>query len=136
MALWTIICQAPLSMRFSRQECWSGLPCPPPGDLPNPGIDPHLLCLLHWQVGSLPLSTTWEALRQSEIIVSWPWDNLKLYCTYFLERSLLSLNTSMTILWSCLHFKPNNQGERFQGELAPNRRIPYIRGPQPLGSSA
>ena len=33
--------QAPLSMRFSRQEYWSGLPCPPPGDLPNPGIKPR-----------------------------------------------------------------------------------------------
>ena len=38
--LWTIVLQAPLSMEFSRQEYWSGLPCPPPGDLPNPGIKP------------------------------------------------------------------------------------------------
>ena len=36
--LWTIAYQAPLSMGFSRQECLSGLPCPPPGDLPDPGI--------------------------------------------------------------------------------------------------
>ena len=36
--LWTVAHQAPLSMGFSRQEYWSGLPCPPPGDLPNPGI--------------------------------------------------------------------------------------------------
>ena len=35
---WTVACQAPLSMGFSRQEYCSGLPCPPPGDLPNPGI--------------------------------------------------------------------------------------------------
>ena len=35
---WTIPCQAPLSERFSRQEYWSGLSCPPPGDLPDPGI--------------------------------------------------------------------------------------------------
>ena len=38
--LWIVARQAPLSMRFSRQEYWSGLPCPPPGDLPDPGIDP------------------------------------------------------------------------------------------------
>ena len=38
--LWTIVCQAPLSMRFPRQEYWSGLPFPSPGDLPNPGIEP------------------------------------------------------------------------------------------------
>ena len=36
---WTIACQAPLSMGFFRQEYWSGLPFPPPGDLPNPGIE-------------------------------------------------------------------------------------------------
>ena len=37
---WTIACQAPLSMGFSRQETWSALPFPPPGDLPDPGIEP------------------------------------------------------------------------------------------------
>ena len=37
---------APMSMGFSRQEHWSGLPCPPPGDLLHPGINPSLLCLL------------------------------------------------------------------------------------------
>ena len=35
---WTVACQAPLSMGFSRQEYWNGLPFPSPGDLPNPGI--------------------------------------------------------------------------------------------------
>ena len=34
-----LACHAPLSIGFSRQEYWSGLPCPPPGDLPNPGIE-------------------------------------------------------------------------------------------------
>ena len=37
---WTVACQAPPSMGFSRQEYWSGLPFPSPGDLPNPGIEP------------------------------------------------------------------------------------------------
>ena len=37
---WTVAHKAPLSMGFSRQEYWSGLPCPPPGGLPNPGIEP------------------------------------------------------------------------------------------------
>ena len=40
---WTVAHQAPLSMGFSRQECWSGLPFPPPGDLPEPGIEPESL---------------------------------------------------------------------------------------------
>ena len=38
-APWTVAHQAPLSMGVSRQECWSGLPFPPPGDLPNPGME-------------------------------------------------------------------------------------------------
>jgi len=37
---WTAARQAPLSMGFSRQEYWSGVPCPPPGDLPDPGMEP------------------------------------------------------------------------------------------------
>ena len=43
--------QAPLSMEFSRQKYWSGLPCPPPGDLTDPGVEPSSPAL---QAGSLP----------------------------------------------------------------------------------
>ena len=43
VTLWTIACQAPLSTEFSRQEYWSGLPFPTPGDLPDPGIK-HISC--------------------------------------------------------------------------------------------
>ena len=38
--IWTVACQAPLSMGFSRQEYWSGLPCFPPGGLPDSGMEP------------------------------------------------------------------------------------------------
>ena len=55
MTPWTVAPQAPLSMGFPRQECWSGLSCPPLGDLPDPGIKPSLLHLLPWQAGSSPL---------------------------------------------------------------------------------
>ena len=48
----TVALQAPLSMEFSKEEYWRGLPFPPPEDHP----DPLLLSLLHWQVGSLPLT--------------------------------------------------------------------------------
>ena len=50
---WTIAHQASLSKGFSRQEYWSRLPFPSPGDLPHPRSNQHLL---HWQVDSLPLS--------------------------------------------------------------------------------
>ena len=43
MIPWTVAHQAPLAMGFSRQEHWSGLPFPPPGDLPEPGIEPMSL---------------------------------------------------------------------------------------------
>ena len=49
--LWTVACHASLSMEFSRQEYWSGMPCPLPGDLPNPGIKPRSPSL---QEDSLP----------------------------------------------------------------------------------
>ena len=49
--LWTVAHQASLSIGFSREEYWSGLPCPSPGDLPDPGIEPGSLAL---QADSLP----------------------------------------------------------------------------------
>ena len=53
---WTVACQPPLPMEFPRQKYWSGLPFPPPGDLPNPGIKLMPMCLLYWQADyfSLP----------------------------------------------------------------------------------
>ena len=65
--LWTVARQAPLSMGFSRQEYWSGLPCPPPGDLPNPGIETRSPAAPALQVTSLPLSH-WEALILRSIL--------------------------------------------------------------------
>ena len=52
---WTVAHQTPLSMGFSRQEYWSGLPCPPPGDLPYPGIKPASLMSPTLAGTSLPL---------------------------------------------------------------------------------
>ena len=58
---WTVAHQARLSVRFSRQEYWSGLPCPPPGDLPDSGIEPVSPAL----VGEFfTTSITWEAQDQ------------------------------------------------------------------------
>ena len=54
MTPWIVACQAPLSMGFSSQKYWSGLPCQLPGIFPTQGLNPYLLCLLHWQAGSLP----------------------------------------------------------------------------------
>ena len=53
VTLWTVACQAPQSIEFSRQEYWDELPCPLPGDLPNPGIKPESPVYLAWQADSL-----------------------------------------------------------------------------------
>ena len=54
--LWTVAHQAPLSMGFSRQEYWSGLPCPPPGIFPTKGWNQRLYVSCNWQADSLPLA--------------------------------------------------------------------------------
>ena len=53
---WTVAHQALLSLGFSRQKYWSELPCPPPGDLPDSGTKPNLLCLLHCRWILYPMS--------------------------------------------------------------------------------
>ena len=68
--LWTAACQAPLSMGFPRQGCWSRLPFPSPGDLPHPGIEPESPTLAG---GSFYQWATWEAQR-------WDREYQKLLC--------------------------------------------------------
>ena len=58
--LWTVACQAPLSMGFSRQEYWSGLPCPPPRDLRHPGTEPTSLISAALGAGFFTSSATLE----------------------------------------------------------------------------
>ena len=57
---WTVVRQAPLSMGCSRQEHWSGLPFPPPGDPPNPGIKPTTLKSPALAGGYFTTGVTWE----------------------------------------------------------------------------
>ena len=60
---WTVACQAPLSMGFSRQEYWSGLQFPSPGDLPNPEIEPGSPALQADTLSSEPLAESEEELK-------------------------------------------------------------------------
>ena len=62
VTLWMVAHQAPLSRVFSRQEYWSGLLCPPPGDLPDPGIKPVSLMSPALAGRFFTISTTWEAV--------------------------------------------------------------------------
>ena len=59
--LWTVVCQAPPSMEVSGQEYWSGLPCPPPGDLPESGIKSESLMSPALAGRFFTSSATWEA---------------------------------------------------------------------------
>ena len=68
--LWTVAHQAPLSMGFSRQEYWSGVPCPPLGDLPDPGIEPASLMFPELAGGFFTTSTTDLTVR-----FYWVWPN-------------------------------------------------------------
>ena len=61
MTPWTVAHQAPLSMGISRQESWSGLPCPSPGDLPNPGSKTASLTSPALAGGFFTTSATWQA---------------------------------------------------------------------------
>ena len=61
MTLWTVARQAPLSMGFSRQEHWNGLPFPSPGDLPDSGIKPKSLTSPALAGGFFATRATWEA---------------------------------------------------------------------------
>ena len=98
----------PCPWGFSRQEHWNGLPCPPPGGIPNPGIKPSLLSLLHWQGDSLrpgpPGKSPTQALANSTSTINvpkshpdqytevWSWKSqyrlsfLKNECIYFTWR--------------------------------------------------
>ena len=83
--LWAVAHQAALSMGFSRQEYWRGLPFPPPGNVPMQGSNPHLL---HWQVNSLPLCHLGSPpLHSEESHLTKPWWYLPVF-TYFFALKL------------------------------------------------
>ena len=70
MTPWTVAHQGPLSMAFSRQEYWSGLPCPLPADLPYPGIKPMALMSPVLPGGFVTTNAAWEAPAQALQTVS------------------------------------------------------------------
>ena len=87
---WTVAHQAPLSMGFARQEYWGGLPQPPPGDLPDPEIEPT--SFMSPALASLLFTTnsTWEAS----------------VCVCVVAKSCLTLVTP----WSIVHQAPLSMG--------------------------
>ena len=80
VTLWTIHRQAPLALGFSRQEHWSGSPCPLPGDLPDPGIELESLTSPAQAGGFFTTSATWEAPSQCTDLKSFRLFVLKMHC--------------------------------------------------------
>ena len=82
VTLWTAARQAPLSVGFSTQEYWSGLPCPLPGDLPNPGIEPTSRVL---QVDGKPLFYICVQAKLHQLCPTL-WNTMD--CVYFIYSSV------------------------------------------------
>ena len=89
VAPWTAVRQAPLSMKLFRHESWSGLPCPPPGDLPDPGIE--------------PISPVSPVLADGFFIFMPP-EKPHLSLPSLLIYSVLYLSSYLLLIWSVLHF--------------------------------
>ena len=110
--LWTIACQVPLSMGFSRQEYCSGFPYPPPGDLPDPGIEPFS-CIAR---DSLPLSPQGNPTLDTIphlILVIRAFVALRIL---FLCLELLSLHSGFLFVWF-ISVPPWNSSQLFRQDL-------------------
>jgi len=77
---WTAVHQVPLTMEYSRQEYWSEVPLPTPGDLPDPGIEPMSLTSSALAGRFFTNCTTWEALSFSESICNGLWVHMFVIC--------------------------------------------------------
>ena len=92
----TVAHQAPLSMGFSRQEYWSGLPCPPPGDLPNPGIEPKSLmstCIGRWVLYH-------SCHLESHSLPPGAYNQVNQWCTWVWFLIWLTQETAVFLLWN------------------------------------
>ena len=116
VTLWTVACQAPLSMGFSRQPCWSGLPCPSPGDLPNAGIKPVSPAVSALQVDSFHWATRgyYSAIKKEwnnvtcsrDYHTEWSQTEKDKYCMISLVWNLKygTNETSLVVQWIRHHF--------------------------------
>ena len=97
---WTVAHQPPLSMEFSRQEYWSGLPCPTPGNLPNLGTEPGSPAL---QADSLPIELWGKTITFLVCEMSTLVSSLNILCQCLSLR--LEWNWHFPVLWPLLSFQ-------------------------------
>ena len=104
VTLWTAAHQSPLSMRFSRQEYWSGLPCPPSGDLSDPGFKALALASPLLAGRFFTTNTTWEALYYCH------WGSITelMNCVIDITCCLKLGSSTWWLRWQriCLHYRP------------------------------
>ena len=133
---WTIVHQAPLSRGFSRQECWSGLPFPPPGDLPNLGIELTSLMSLILAGGFFTPSTTWEApvccKEIPDLVSCWQskwrfeWILLLGWCSLYLDV-LLNYYYARRLVISLLHYTSEEDTEKFFSSYRAAFKLSLVR---------
>ena len=102
VTLWTVVYQAPLFIWFPRQEYWSGLPCPPPGDHPYPGIELGSPVSSAVQADSLPLSSRGilPFVYQCLVILNFCSQHFSWGLNYF-SKSLLTIPSWIFHVWAC-----------------------------------
>ena len=121
---WTIAHQTPLSMEFSRQEYWGGLPCPSPVDLPNPGIKPGSFMSSALMGGFFTTSTPWKPnvvlLLHRIVEISMENSQEYLYIKYFLK---LLNSPKDTVMFLNLYVK--NSVEKYFVSISVSDIQPY-----------
>ena len=123
---WTVAYQAPLSMGFSRQECWSGLPCPPPGGLPNPGMEPEPVSLM-----SPALAGRFFTTRKQTMVTREKGEIGRLGLTYTHCGSVLVAQSCLTL---CNRVDYSLPGSSVHGILQA-RILEWVAMPSSRGSS-
>ena len=100
---WTVVHQAPLSMGFSRQEYQGGPPCPPPGERPDPGINPVSPALAgrFFTTESVTRETPGEVRRHQFHLTDWYWYKIKTYCWW--RRTDIPARCWQTCAWVFSH---------------------------------
>ena len=117
VTLWSVACQVPLFMGFSRQEYWSALPCPLPGNLPDLGIEPSSLVSSALAYRFFTASATWEAPKLKWKFMAWVY----LKCEKKESMNLIELQK-----W----FDPNNKKKKLHDQTpkARNKKVIFKRG--------
>ena len=97
---WTVACQAPLLIGFSRQEYWSGLPFPPPGNLPNPRIEPGLLhCRwILYCLGHLKSPMSWPKIKKKKKMSFWSFISFSMQQQWAISQSDCDVKLTVDII--------------------------------------